>query len=150
MGIISKQIHLRTTRQLTEPIRLNSSLDAPGVFAIAAQVVTSYVPVTTGFFSGLADMNYAYWLLGKGDKERQVVCGTPVAGSSAATPRPQWVARLSVAEEDNNCSAVTFGLVKWLTKDGALVRRRAFEEFRDRLLAALREQDRILSPNAEV
>jgi hypothetical protein len=136
VGLISKKIHQRRTQQLLGQIEVASALSPAEVLTAVKRLVDSYIP-ETGALAHFNSSNHGYWLVEVGPTRRQIVCANPVKGSTEVPTRFHWIVGLEVSSSGEAGSTIRFGLIKWRTDDGALMRRDAFEQLRDRLIATL-------------
>ena len=144
MGIISKQVHKRTTNKIVAPIRSVTRLSAEQVLVMVAQVVQKTKPTVRMFGA-----DNRLWLVGAAPGPWTVYFGPP-SPKDPTRVVPSWNAQVAITPASTGTeSLVTIQLVEWKTKEGTLVDKKNYEAFRDNIHANLTAQDpshRVLEP----
>jgi hypothetical protein len=136
MGLISKQIHQRTTNRLAQPARAVTSLDVDQALSALRRVIQQ-TPVKAGFLNSGEKL----WLSGQAPGPWNVYYGPP-SGKDPGKVVPIWTTHVALsASSTGTQTLVTTSLAKWKTRDGKLVGRREFEQFVADLAAQLAAQD---------
>jgi hypothetical protein len=136
MGLVSKRVHQRKTNRLVAASRATTPLGLDQVLENLRETVAS-TPARTGLFRSGEKL----WLSGTGTGPWLVYYGPP----SRKEPKkvvPVWTAHVTVTPaSDRTETMVTVEMVRWKTKDGALVDRVEFERFRNRFAELLASAD---------
>jgi hypothetical protein len=141
MGLISKQIHQRTTNRLAQPTRAVTRLDLDQVLDTLRQVIQQ-TPPKTGFLNSGEKL----WLAGQAPGPWNVYYGPP-SRKDPSKVVPVWTTRVSFSTSSTGTETlVTAALAKWKTRDGKLVGRREFEQFLADLGTRIAAQDPSYSP----
>jgi hypothetical protein len=124
MGLISKQIHQRTTNRLAQPTRAVTRLDVDQALDAFRRVIEQ-TPAKAGFLNSGEKL----WLAGQAPGPWKVYYGPP-SRPDPSKVIPVWTAHVTLkASSTGTETMIAIGLAKWKTRDGKLVSRREFEQF---------------------
>ncbi|WP_300603174.1 hypothetical protein [Trebonia sp.] len=136
MGLISKQIHQRTTNRLAQPTRAVTRLDVDQALDAIRRVVQQ-TPAKTGFLHSGEKL----WLAGQAPGPWNVYYGPP-SRKDPTKVVPTWTTRVALsASSDGTQTLVTINLAKWKTRDGKLIGRGEFEQFLANVTAQISARD---------
>ncbi len=136
MGLISKQIHQRTTNRLAQPTRAVTRLDVDQALDAIRRVVQQ-TPAKTGFLHSGEKL----WLGGQAPGPWNVYYGPPSRNDQSKVV-PIWTTRVALsASTDGSQTLLTISLAKWKTRDGKLVGRGEFEQFLADAMAQIAARD---------
>lgn len=141
MGLISKQIHQRTTNRLAQPSRAVTRLDVDQALDALRRVIQQ-TPAKTGFLNSGEKL----WLSGQAPGPWNVYYGPP-SSKDPSKVVPVWTTHVALKGSSTGTETlVTTTLAKWKTRDGKLLGRREFEQFLGDLGAQLAALDPGYSP----
>jgi hypothetical protein len=141
MGLISKQIHQRTTNRLAQPTRAVTRLDVDQALDALRHVIEQ-TPAKAGFLNAGEKL----WLAGQAPGPWNVYYGPPSRNDPSKVV-PSWTAHVTLkASSTGTETLITVSLAKWKTRDGKLVGRREFEQFLADAAGQLTARDPSYSP----